>query len=275
MPIKPLLEFRHPDFATIAAQVDIFDYLDNINGTVARKVENRETLRFELNGEVYYRKYHKGVGWAEIGKNWLRLRAPIVGASNEWHALNRLQALGVDSLTPVAFGVKGINPANQESFLVTRELADTIKLHELLQNRALYESLSYKKRCSITRRVAEIAKSLHHAGINHRDFYFCHFLIAASSLHEDTPIKIHLVDLHRAQIRRKVPTRWLVKDIGSLHFSSRDLGVSAKEYLRFLSIYFGGSVRDILSSSLMKKIQTRSNSLYSREKRLRARGLRP
>lgn len=275
MPQTPIIEIRHPDFAAIAGQGDIFEYLKHLDGQVARKVENRETIRFELNHSAYYRKFHQGVGWQEIIKNWIRLRAPILGAANEWHALNKLHDIGVDSLEAVAYGVRGKNPARLESFLVTKELSGTIKLHELLQNRDRYLQLSYAKRKSITQRVAEIAKAMHGAGINHRDFYFCHFLIDEKSLEEGSPIKIHLVDLHRAQIRKKVPTRWQVKDIASLHFSSLDLGVSSKEYLRFLSLYFDQPLRPLLASRLLNRISTRSQKLYEREQRLRARGLRP
>lgn len=275
MPQTPIIEIRHPDFAAIAGQGDIFEYLKHLDGQVARKVENRETIRFELNHSAYYRKFHQGVGWREIIKNWVRLRAPILGAANEWHALNKLRDIGVDSLEAVAYGIRGKNPARLESFLVTKELSGTIKLHELLQNRDRYLQLSYAKRKSITQRVAEIAKAMHSAGINHRDFYFCHFLIDEKSLEEGSPIKIHLVDLHRAQIRKKVPTRWQVKDIASLHFSSLDLGVSSKEYLRFLSLYFDQPLRPLLASRLLNRISTRSQKLYEREQRLRARGLRP
>ena len=92
-----------------------FDAVRGIKGLVVRCVDGRTTQRFEINGEGFYSKYHLGVGWTEIVKNLIRFRLPILGAKNEWLAINRLQELNVDTLTGSAFGSKGINPASKQS----------------------------------------------------------------------------------------------------------------------------------------------------------------
>uniref|UniRef100_UPI003AF9562D lipopolysaccharide kinase InaA family protein n=1 Tax=Thiolapillus sp. TaxID=2017437 RepID=UPI003AF9562D len=35
-------------------------------------------------------------------------------------------------------------------------------------------------------------------------------------------LHLHLIDLHRVQLRRRVPRRWRVKDVGSLYFSAME-----------------------------------------------------
>ena len=60
--------------------------------------------------------------------------------------------------------------------------------------------------------VARMAGTMHRAGVNHRDFYICHFL-----LHTDKPVtasdfRLSLIDLHRAQVRATTPPRWRNKD---------------------------------------------------------------
>lgn len=277
-PVSECVIIEHPDFAGLAAREDMFAFVQSLKGDIARAVPGRETRRFEFAGGIYYRKLHTGVGYAELFKNWLRLRAPITGARNEWDALKRLAASGIHTLTPVAFGERGLNPATRLSFLITEELGNTVKLHELLADRPRWQALGHRRQRQIMLEVARIARLLHAAGINHRDFYLCHFLVDQTQLdHADSPIKIYLVDLHRAQLRSQVPTRWRVKDIASLDFSSRDFGLCHITLLRFLRAYFAKPLPEIFAehARLLDHIKRRADQLYAREARLRTRGLRP
>lgn len=241
---------------------EVFNYVQQLTGKVAREMPDRQTLRFELDGQAYYRKWHHGVGWAEIIKNLVRFRLPVLGARDEWNALNKMRALAIPTLIPVAFGERGINPAHQQSFIVTRELFDAIQLDHFFERRQVPVMI---KRALITK-VAQIARELHAAGINHRDFYLCHFMLKESSLAANEP-DVTLVDLHRAQLRAQVPERWLVKDIGGLLFSSLNLGFSRRDYYRFLTIYFARDIRSVLDqhSGLLQKIVRRARKTYIRD----------
>lgn len=252
---------------------DIFSAMENMPGSVAREMVDRQTLRFEINGHGYYRKWHRGVGWAEIFKNLLQLRLPVLGASNEWDALNKLRALNVPSLIPLAYGVRGKNPARQQSFIVTRELANVIQLDHLFEQ----HSVDIKTRRRILTRVAVIARELHAAGINHRDFYLCHFMLSTASLTAAVP-DIYLVDLHRAQLRIRVPERWQVKDLGGLLFSSLNLGFGWRDYWCFMRTYFAphatlrvaGALENkqaLLArhEGLIEKIVARARATYRRD----------
>lgn len=240
----------------------VFDLVQQIDGKVARELPDRQTRRFELNGHVYYRKWHSGVGWLEIVKNLICLRLPVLGARNEWNALDKMRALGIPGLVPVAFGERGRNPATRQSFIVTRELANVIQLDHFFEQRDVQPAI---KRALIAR-VATIARDLHAAGINHRDFYLCHFMLYEASLTAAVQ-EITLVDLHRAQLRMQVPERWRVKDLGGLLFSSLNLGFSQRDYLRFLSAYFATDLRRILHdhASLLRKIKQRARNTYKRD----------
>src|SRR3972149_4551862 len=102
---------------------DPFAAAEALEGQVLRALEGRRTLRTEIAGGGYFVKIHRGAGWREIFKNLLSGRLPVLGAGNEWRALRRLAALGVDTMRPVAFGERGGNPACRHSFLITEELA--------------------------------------------------------------------------------------------------------------------------------------------------------
>lgn len=242
---------------------DVFSLMENMQGEIAREMTDRQTLRFEINGCGYYRKWHRGVGWREVFKNLLQLRLPVLGAKNEWDALNKLRALNIPSLTPLAYGVRGKNPAKQQSFIVTRELTDVIQLdHYFEQN-----SVAIKSRRLILQQLALMVRALHKAGINHRDLYLCHFMLKPESLVAGINPEIYLIDLHRAQCRVQVPRRWQIKDLAAFYYSTLNLGFSRRDRLRFLKIYFDCPLRDILENnvSLLKLVQRRALKIYWRD----------
>lgn len=258
---------------------DVFAEVQSLEGSVAREVPGRQTIRFVLGGQAYYRKLHTGVGWGEIFKNLVRLRLPIIGARNEWLALNLLADIGVPSLVPVAYGEKFSNPARRLSFVVTRELANVEELDKYLLSHRQQEFLSFSEKHLLVAELARITRAIHNHGINHRDLYLCHFLLDVNSIarwQQGQPPVLHLVDLHRAQIRAKVPARWLIKDLASIYFSAMDLGVTRGDLARFLQVYFAQPLAQIVKerSALLRQLEQRAVRLYQREQRLKARGLR-
>ena len=266
-PARNYLEFAHQKVVLcdeLVSTCDIttmFTRMENMQGDIARELPDRQTLKFFINGQGYYRKWHRGVGWGEIVKNLVRGRAPVLGALNEWRALNRMRALGIPGLIPVALGVRGKNPARQESFIVTRELAGVVQLDHYFSRREY--TVSTKR--AIIARVAKIARALHAAGINHRDFYLCHFMLDEKSV--AGVLHITLMDLHRAQLRGHVPERWLVKDLGGLLFSCLNLGFSRRDFLRFLKVYFDSDLRSLLRQheGRLERIVQRARAIYTRD----------
>lgn len=226
---------------------DPFVAVEALEGEVFRELEARRTLRTEVAGRGYFVKIHRGVGWAEILKNLLSLRLPVLGARNEWRAIQRLGELAVDTMRAVAFGQRGRNPATQHSFIVTDELAPTISLEDFCRDwPTAPPPVAFKR--ALIRRVADMAGRMHRGGVNHRDFYICHFLLHVDPEPTAENLKLSIIDLHRAQVRDKIPRRWRDKDLASLYFSALNIGLTRRDVLRFLRDYFGGSLRDILST---------------------------
>ena len=230
-------------FRTLWAGQDPFAAADALQGEVLRALEGRRTLRTEITGRGYYAKIHHGIGWREIFKNLLSGRLPVLGAGNEWRALQRLAALGVDTMRAVAFGERGSNPARRQSFIITEELAPTVSLEDFCRDwRAVPPAPTFKR--ALIRRVAEMARRMHGGGVNHRDFYICHFLLHLP-VDKSAP-RLSLIDLHRAQVRDATPRRWRDKDLAALHFSTLEIGLTVRDRLRFLRAYFERPLRDIL-----------------------------
>jgi heptose I phosphotransferase len=241
---QPTLFIDEP-FRTLWSGSDPFVAVEALEGEVFRELEARRTLRTEVAGRGYFVKIHRGVGWIEILKNLLCLRLPVLGAANEWRAIQRLGELGVDTMHAVAFGERGSNPAALHSFIVTEDLAPTISLEDYCRDWPIKPPPVLLKRALI-RRVADMAGRMHQGGVNHRDFYICHFLLHLDPLPIAENLKLSIIDLHRAQVRERTPRRWRDKDLASLYFSALNIGLTRRDSLRFLRGYFGKALRDIL-----------------------------
>ena len=255
-------------FRTLWAGRDPFVAVEALQGEIFRELEARRTLRTEVAGRGYFVKIHRGVGWGEILKNLLCLRLPVLGAGNEWRAIKRLEQLEVDTMCGVAFGQRGSNPASQHSFIVTEELAPTISLEDYCRDWTANPPEVALKR-ALLRRVAEMARRMHGGGVNHRDFYICHFLLHLDPAPSLARFKLSLIDLHRAQLRDKTPRRWRDKDLASLYFSALDIGLTQRDLLRFLRQYFDRPLRLIL-----REEKTLLRHLAGEARRLQARYLR-
>lgn len=234
-----------PPFDTLWRNQDPFLAVSKLTGEVFRALETRRTLRFEVQGKGYFLKYHQGTTLKEVIKNLISLRLPVLGADREWLAIHRLAERGVDTMKGVAFGQKGINPLKRISFIITEDLSPAMSLEDYCADWVINPPCFTTKR-AIIQRVAEMVREMHRSGVNHRDCYICHFLLHTPFISGETPLKISVIDLHRAQIRAQVPRRWRDKDLIGLYFSSLSIGLTQRDIYRFLKTYFSISLRDII-----------------------------
>jgi len=269
------------DFEKAWAGKDPFVEAFRLEGEIFRSVKSRQTFRFELNGKSYFAKIHHGIGWREIIKNLLQLKRPVLSARNEYEAIRRLEALGVDTMTPAAFGERGHNPAKIESFIITEDLQNTVSLEDYCRDWKQHPP-AFELKKTLIDYLAVASRTLHENGVNHRDYYLCHFLFDVSKdwkQAEPAPnqfskdwkrgIRASLIDLHRAQLRRTTPRRWVVKDVAGLYFSAMDIGLTQRDFFRFIKVYSGSSLRDAFRfrGSFWKEVERTARRLYEKETR--------
>lgn len=256
------MNFVGDELKDLAQPETLFSVMAAMPGEVFRQVATRRTFRFSHAGRDYFAKVHFGVGWKEIFKNLVQMRLPVLGAANEFEAIRRLGELGIETMTPVAYVDEGGNPATRHSCIVTEALLNTLSLEDLvLQNRV---DMGLRRRLLV--RVAEIASRMHAGGLNHRDLYICHFHLDMASRDRPDP-RVYIIDLHRAQLRRRTPRRWVIKDVGGLFFSAFDAGLTRTDLLRFIAIYSGKPVRQTLreDARFWRDVSRRAVRLYLQE----------
>ncbi|WP_295477262.1 lipopolysaccharide core heptose(I) kinase RfaP [uncultured Pseudomonas sp.] len=260
--------FLAEPFKSLWAARDAFAEVEQLQGQVYRELEGRRTLRTEVDGRGYFVKIHRGIGWGEVAKNLFSAKLPVLGAGQEFKAIERLHQAGVPTMTAVAYGERGNNPAAQHSFIITEELAPTLSLEDLSLNWRNAPPEPRLKRALIAE-VARLVGTMHRAGVNHRDCYICHFL-----LHTDRPVtaddfRLSVIDLHRAQTRRAITPRWRNKDLAALYFSALDIGLTRRDKLRFLRGYFRQPLRQVLQreAALLRWLEKKADKLYERKQR--------
>jgi len=70
--------------------------------------------------------------------------------------------------------------------------------------------------------------------------------------------------LHRVQLRRRTPLRWIVKDIGGLYFSSMRIGLTRRDVYRFMKVYRNKPLRETLQADgkFWSRCRLRACSFY-------------
>ncbi|MBM3350970.1 MAG: lipopolysaccharide core heptose(I) kinase RfaP [Betaproteobacteria bacterium] len=235
---------------------DVFDGVMGLQGKAFRDVKGRRTIQVSLNGRSYFVKQHFGVGWREILKNLFSFKKPVLGAMTEVEAIKKLALIGISTTPLIGYGVKGINPATQQSFLITEDLGDIVSLEDLCANWKQNPPDPALKVGIITA-LAQLAAKLHGAGMCHRDFYLCHFVMRASELAEGK-VNLILIDLHRMLLGQSSHGNAVMKDIAGLVFSAMDCGFTEEDWLLFRRHYLPQS------GAFWLEVEARAQKLYAK-----------
>lgn len=240
---------------------DPFEVVWSLRGETFRAVASRRTIRFEEGGAAYFAKIHEGVGWGEIFKNLANGKAPVTGSGHEYAACLRLAEEGVRAPRVAAFGRLGGNPARERSFVVCDALEGYASLEDVTDGWATAPPPPAVRR-RLVLALADLTRALHAAGVNHRDYYLCHVLADTEALARGEAA-LAVIDLHRAQLRRRTPRRWVLRDLAALLFSTLHLGLSRKDRFRFLARYTGLPLRDALARDpgLWRRVERRAGRL--------------
>ena len=236
---------------------DVFKALMQMPGKAFRDVRGRKTVQVALGGNSYFIKQHFGVGWAEIIKNLIAFKAPILGAMTEVNAIQKLDMLGIPTTPLVAYGQQGCNPASMQSFVMTEDLGDIISLEELSAD---WPALPDNFKQALMQATASLAAKLHGAGLVHRDFYLCHFVLKKQHVDFQLPTikNLHLIDLHRMLQGQASSGKAVMKDIAGLYFSAMQYGLTAKDLAVFKQHYL------TQAPDFWEQVEARSQKLLSK-----------
>ncbi|MBP9721979.1 MAG: lipopolysaccharide core heptose(I) kinase RfaP [Gammaproteobacteria bacterium] len=252
------LDFNNPEI--------VFNHFASIPGQIFRQVKSRVTKKIKLDSKLdgkleqeYFIKIHYSSGnkinFKEFIKNIYSLNWPFVSnvsAQQEKDAIEALQKLGINTLE-----LAGYIKIKQNSFIITKAIMPSISLDQLCEKYLNYPDY-FKLKRKLIKYIAKNTRKLHQNGLNHRDYYLCHYLLKVKDLEINNinTDDIYLIDLHRMQIRKTVSVRYIIKDLGGLLFSARNYKFTRTDYLRFIKYYLNiKSVKKINKSFWSKVIK--------------------
>jgi heptose I phosphotransferase len=223
----------------------------------------RSVFRFEIGERAFYLKRNR-VHPVELWKKLSRGKWPPRSAWQEWNSILAVTREGIPTVRPVAFGERIVFGVEIVSFTVTEELYGTRPLDEIVRDRYLNAELYAEKRQMIAA-LAALARRFHGAGMNHQDFYLNHFFLGREG-------ELFLLDLQRLQQRRRVPRRYIIKDLAQLHYSAQCYGgFTASDRLRFLHVYLGWNRLSRQDKDLVLRIVAKTARIACHDVKLAAR----
>jgi heptose I phosphotransferase len=199
-------------------------------------IKERNTVRLDLETESgekksFFLKRYAPPTIRDRLKLYLRLKRPVPGAGQEWHAMWTFMQLGLPGPVPVAWGHDG-----GPSLALSEGVSHVMRLSEWAERN--FGKRSHRNRRAIPAKhriieeVANIVARMHSKGLHHQDLYLCHFLCGS----EQGCLPLTLIDLQRVKRHRKLPRRWQVKDLAQLHFSSAQY-ITRQDIRRFWKVY--------------------------------------
>lgn len=254
---------QHNFYLTLK-QPDIFTSLMQQEGKIYRQVKQRKTIRFTREGNTYFAKLFWGISVSELVKNLLKGQLPIIDASHEKRALEKLANSGVRVPQMVAYDAQGLNPLNRRSCIVMQAVEPSISLEDYLHQ---WQAKPLLIRRALIRKVAETARIIHEKGIQHRDFYICHFLLHTPQGEQQLQannLELSVIDWHRARFSSTLSKKRRIKDLSALYFSVLSSSLNWRDYYRFLRVYTQKPLRETLADPIWKKITKRAIKLYKK-----------
>jgi len=222
-----------------------WDSAENImavsSGILYKRNRFRSVVKIPANGKNLFLKRHFNTSqslWAE----------------REWHNIYRLNAVGIPTMTPAAFGT-----GRTGSFLFTESLEPAQSLKDFISSYFIrpLDNKRFSEKLRLTARLAELAKRLHQNNLFHKDFYTGHIFIERLGGN----FKLYLIDVQRVCEYTQFQNRWQVKDLASLNFSCENTAVTNADKMRFFKLYLGIDKLNVKEKAFAYKIISKTKRI--------------
>jgi len=252
-------------------------------GREYRRVAGRSTVRVELadprgGTRALYIKRYTRVPPTEQLRRFLGLNPPVSLARREFANLVRVTHAGIAAMRWAAVGEElSRGGLAERSCFITEEVADAAPA-DLYAEAALAKDRSSAATAAkrrLVRQIARLARKFHGARLTHRDFYLCHILVRPI---EGADPVLHLIDLQRVVWhRRGIRSRWIVKDLAALWFSSQPSPATSlrspvftrTDAVRFAREYFGAARLTDAHKAFLRRVARKARVIARHDARHR------
>lgn len=279
VPLDHGLVWVAPEYAEVFHQQNLttFDgFMRFAGGQQYKKNLYREVIRLEFPSSkpMFLKRHLRQKRWDSL-KSWLFLQKPKSAARQEIESIGYLEAIGVATMKPVAFGEMPQRIWEPCSFLITEEIAQGEKLERYLveAHSKWQEDLAFRR--ELIRRLAFMLRNMHTHNIHHQDFYLGHILL---TWHNTQDFSLVVIDLQRMRKKHRLSLRWKIKDISQLNYSAPWPLVSIADRIRFFHEYQGKPLHKVLERVMIFWInwryrKTAQHQLHKKMRQLKRDGL--
>jgi hypothetical protein len=216
------------------------------DGVVVKRIRARSVTRISIGGppqpHVLYLKRHVGarVTISELLGAWVLGRSVSPGMV-EFENICTFREHGFVTVTPVAAGQRRISAWRYESFLITESVSPFTSLEAIIRHdpARLEGPKGELFKRPLLAAVGDLARRMHAAGFNNRDFNSTHVLIGPHNGNEE--VTLALLDLQRVDRKKWMRFRWMIKTMAELIYSMPAPLFSDQDHQRLLAAYTGRS----------------------------------
>ncbi|MBM4104124.1 MAG: hypothetical protein FJ263_08755 [Planctomycetes bacterium] len=213
---------------------NVFAFHGGISLTKKELTAWRSRTEFVLPGKnirCFLKRYdHPPIG-VQL-RNWFGQNKRALTAEYDVLPCLSLNAGGIGTYQPIAYGGRWNGLWEKKSFAILREVPNAQSLEQKLPECFLSPASqqSRKEQLAFLYQLADFARRFHETGYCHRDFYLCHIFYSSDGT-------LSLIDLQRAFRPKLFRKRWILKDLSQLYYSAPGNIISRADRLRFYLRY--------------------------------------
>lgn len=230
---------------------DVFRFEKGKNLHKENLAEFRQRIMFETENPkttLYLKRYQNTPALTQI-KNWINRRKKISVMGCDLEPAENLRRLGINTPKTVAYGQEWDGIFEKRSFIITEQIPDSVSLEKKLP-----------KGKDFSEKLATFVRKFHSTGLRHRDLYLCHIFC-------NTKIEFTLIDLTRVFKPIIFSTKFLIKDLAELYYSTPRNAVSRTERLRFFLKYLNKEKLDKSDKMMIRKITAKAAKMAGHDKK--------
>jgi hypothetical protein len=193
-------------------------------------------------------------------RNWLDHGKRAMTAEYDVLPCLPLSHSGIGTYQPIAYGGRWNGFWEDKSFAILREIPDARSLENKLPDcfTLPQSGQNHKERQDFIDHLADFARRFHETGFCHRDFYLCHIFRSSDNT-------LSLIDLQRAFVPKWFKSRWILKDLSQLYYSSPGDIISRTDRLRFYLRYAQKEALTDRDRKFIRKLKRRVWSMADRD----------
>jgi len=236
------------------------------DGTAVKQIQDRDVLRMEIRSgdenRIFFLKRHVAArpGLCDMIGSLCYGKSLSPGRS-EFENICDFRGKGIPTVVPIAAGERKTGCGRYESFLLTESFEPYISFEEIIYKypETLQGTEGARRKAMLIKAIARLARQMHDAGFNHRDFNATHVLVGPEDENGNSPLA--LFDFQRMDRKKWLRLKWFIKIMAELSYTMPDPLFNDQDRLLLFQTYKGFSRMGMLERLQLKWIRMKMKKI--------------